>query len=149
MTDDTTPDPSCCLGLSPIECSQVPTRHCDGMTDDPATRAARRIRSEAIYAGAYDSNIAAAIIRSEHAPSQGESADGWLPLAQEIEALRAEIERLTEAAGRYRAALEPFLACVFSDNGELTIDTSKLEPAHWLLLKLAALSPPAREDNTP
>ena len=32
---DTQPAPQCCLGLSPTDCADVPSRHCEGMQPDP------------------------------------------------------------------------------------------------------------------
>jgi hypothetical protein len=73
--------------------------------------------------------------------------DRWFDLATTAEATlrerEAEIERL-------RAALKPFAACVFNDNGDVTISTGHLTTQDWLVAKRAraALAQPDRLPET-
>jgi len=53
------------------------------------------------------------------------------PTKEEI-ALRAQLERLEERLAEARKVLEPFAACVFNDNGDVTIATSYLRTEHYM-----------------
>ncbi len=48
--------------------------------------------------------------------------------ATELGELRAKVSGL-------RDALRPFVACVVADNGDVTIDTSRLHQADWLIAR--------------
>lgn len=45
---------------------------------------------------------------------------------------------LSEQRNALRAAAKPFVDCIFYDNGDVTITTTRLAGGHWLGLRAAA-----------
>ncbi len=67
----------------------------------------------------------------------------------QVRAMQSEAEGLAQAADAtdepLLTACDPFAACVFNDNGDVTVTTSNLRDHHWVALHLAV----AQDGGTP